>query len=165
MTRSLLGLIGIILVVGVGLAVARGLRPRPAPAFVPGEALVQFHSTVSDQRAGELIAQAGAVTKQRIDPQRIYVVTSPSPLTAPQLVERFRQMAEVAHAELNGIYTPSGEGWFAPAEAWAEEPRAPLGAGAPVKIAVIDTAIDATHPALAGKVVQGYNFTTNTTST
>lgn len=152
-------------VIGVGVAIAIALRGHAAksPAHVPGEALVQFQSTVSEARANELIAQAGSVAKQRIDPQRIYVVDCPPPLTAEAAVERFRRMPEVAYAELNGIYEPSASDWWRPAEAWAAETT--LGAGAPVKVAVIDTAIDATHPALAGKVVQGFNFTNNTTNT
>lgn len=174
MTRSLMYLIGLLVVAGMAVVVAQALRPRPtSPAYVPGEALVQFHPAVTDARAAELIAQAGAVTKQRIDPQRIYVVTgrpstelrTGSPATASQLVERFQRMSEVAYAERNGIYEPMDDGWFVPTEAWAAETVGTLGAGAKVLVAVIDTAIDATHPALAGTVVPGYNFTTNTTMT
>lgn len=137
--------------------------PEPQDDAVSGEALVQFESSVTDGEAARLIREAGASVKERIDPQRIYVVSFASDASPQEMLARFKQMPGVSVAEPNGIYKPfeatsSGE-WS------SESSRSPLGAGAKVKIAVIDTAVDATHSALRGRIGGGYNFTTNSTDT
>jgi len=159
--------IGIVLILaGVALGVIAGHQKPPADPFLAGEALVQFESTVTEERAAHLIAQAGATIKERIAPQGIYVVAFSKSIAPQQIIARFQQMPEVAHAEPNGLYEPmGGVDWWMASEAWAEETTGTLGAGAKVTVAVIDTAIDATHPALAGKVTTGYNVLDSTTNT
>jgi len=139
---------------------AENLPEPPEDDIVAGEALVQFEETVSDDEAKRLIRETGASVKERIDPQRIYVVSLPASTSPHEMVARLRQIPSVAVAEPNGIYKP-----FADGEWDSGSGDRPLGAGAKVKVAVIDTAIDATHPALAGKIGAGYNFTNNTTNT
>ena len=149
-----------------GLHQRQGSKALPNPSVMPGEALVQFRPDVSADEAKRLIAQTGVTLKERIDPQRIYVVSFPVSLSPDEVVRRFRAMPQVSHAEPNGIYEPHWDGdllWVS--EAYAEESAGPLGAGAKVRVAVIDTAIDANHPTLSGKVVSGYNFVNNTTNT
>ena len=157
--------VGLIALIAAGAAwglSGKASPSAPRPTFVSGEALVQFKPAVSGEQAARLIAEAGAQLKETIQPQRIHVVSFSSSVPPQQMVERFQQMPEVAYAELNGVMEVFGwEGWFS-GEAWAEET---LGAGAKVRVAVIDTAIDGNHPALVGKVVGGYNFVNNTTST
>lgn len=165
MKRFLLILMLMVLGAG-GLAWAlRGAGPRVSagPSFAPGEALVQFRSGISGTEAQQLISKAGVILKERIDPQRIYVVSFPKSLSPQEVVRRFRAMPQVSTAEPNGIYEPLWDVdlWLV-SEAQAAET---LGAGAKVRVAVIDTAIDATHPVLAGKVVSGYNFVNGTTVT
>ncbi|MBI3312496.1 MAG: S8 family serine peptidase [Candidatus Omnitrophica bacterium] len=157
LTMVLLGLGGAVLV----LRGAGGQRPVDS-SVMPGEALVQFRSGISGAQAEQLISQAGVTLKERIDPQQIYVVSFSRSISPEEVVHRFRAMPQVLHAEPNGIYELNGSDWFV-SEAYAED--GPLGAGAKVRVAVIDTAIDGNHPALAGKVVSGYNFVNNTTST
>jgi subtilisin family serine protease len=163
--KKLIWAVGLIALVAAGAAWGLSGGPRSSalkPTFVSGEALVQFKPSVSGEQAARLIAKAGAQLKETIQPQRIHVVSFPSSVPPQQMVERFQQMPEVVHAELNGIVEVFGWDRVLIGEAWAEET---LGAGAKVRVAVIDTAIDANHSALAGKVVSGYNFVNNTTST
>lgn len=164
--KKLIWAVGLIALVAAGAAWGLSGGPRSSaskPTFVSGEALVQFHLGISSAQAEQLISRAGVTLKERIDPQRIYVVSFPHSVLPEEVVRRFRAMPQVSYAEPNGLYEPHWEGdlWFV-SEAHAEET---LGAGAKVRVAVIDTAIDANHSALAGKVVSGYNFVNNTTST
>lgn len=158
LTMVLLGLGGVALV----LRGAGGQRSFDS-SVMPGEALVQFRSGISGAQAEQLISQAGVTLKERIDPQQIYVVSFSNSILPEEVVRRFRAMPQVSTAEPNGIYEPHWDVglWFV-SEAQAAET---LGAGAKVRVAVIDTAIDATHPVLAGNVISGYNFVNNTTST
>ena len=134
-------------------------------AHVPGEVLVQFWANVTPEEAQHLIAKAGGTFKEKIDPQRIYVVSFRSDIPVEKMVARLRAMPEVSHAEPNGVYEPFFYDLWVPSEVFAEESPGTLGSGAKVKVAVIDTAIDANHPALAGKVVPGYNVLSGTTNT
>ncbi len=154
-------------------------RPKAAePDVVAGELLVQFKPGVTPEQAKRLIGKAGAAVKERIDPQGIYVVALPEGVSVPQMVSQFQRMPEVSFAEPNVIHRLSDLkvrngaasssrshdlDLFLPAEAWAD--GEPLGAGARVTVAVIDSAMDSRHPALAGKLVQGYNFLNNSSNT
>lgn len=139
-------------------------HPKAAePDVVAGELLVQFKPGVTSEQAKRLIGKAGAAVKERIDPQGIYVVALPEGVSVPQMVSQFQRMPEVSFVEPNVIHKLSGLDIFLPAEAWAE--GEPLGAGAKVTVAVIDSAMDSRHPALAGNLVQGYNFLNNSTNT
>lgn len=140
-------------------------RTPAKEAFVAGEAMVQFKSEVGSQKASELISRVGASVKERIDPQQIYVVSFSSSIPPQEMVERFRRMPEVAIAEPNAIVKALSWDLLFPTEAWAEPSQGPLGAGAKVRVAVIDTAIDSNHPALQGKTVTGYNALNNSSNT
>lgn len=158
-------LAGLVLAGAAAAFALRGGVPNPsADSVMPGEVLVQFRPSVSPSEAQRLILQAGGVLKERIDPQKIFVVSFPSAIAPDEMVRRFRQMPQVSIAEPNGIYEPHGWDAWIVSEAWAES-GGTLGADSKVRVAVIDTAIDATHPVLAGKVVSGYNFVNGTTST
>lgn len=159
-------ILGIIALIGAGAAWGFHSRPEGSAQrqeFVSGEALVQFKPAVNAQQASRLIAKAGATLKETIQPQRIYVVTFSSSTPPQEMVQRFRQMPEVVYAEPNGTVQALGWDLLLPAEVWAAE--GPLGAGAKVRVAVIDTAIDSNHPVLAGKTVGGFNFVNNTSNT
>jgi thermitase len=134
-------------------------------AFVPGELLVQFKADVPEAAAKRLIQEAGASLKQRIGPDPLYLVSFPEKTPVERMLARFKKLPEVDFAEPNGIVQGLFLDWVFPAEAYAEPAKSTLGAGATVKVAVIDTAIDAGHPALAGKIVSGYNFTNSSTNT
>ena len=157
---------------------ALGHPKSAAPDYVAGELLVQFKPGVTSEQAKRLISKAGAAVKEKIDPQGIYVVTLPGGVSVPQMVSLFQQMPEVNFAEPNAVHKLSdleirnGAASFSrsqdldiflPSEAWAV--GEPLGEGAKVTVAVIDSAMDSTHPALAGKVVTGYNFLNNSSNT
>lgn len=156
---------------GIGLALIFGSprEPTSRQAFVPGEALIKFKPYVGRPEAERLISGAGGVIQREIPPHRIYVITFSKEIAPEEMVRRLEQMPQVSYAELNGVMQALGADWdwdpFAAGVAWAGENKEPLGAGAKVRVAVIDTAIDANHPTLAGKVVGGYNFVNNTTNT
>lgn len=163
-------LLGLVVLLGMGYLL--GLNPIPAPVtgereskLVPGEALVQFKPNVSETEARRLIESAGASIKEKIDPQRIYVVAFSRSVSSLDMLHHLQTMPQVAHAELHGTYEVLVWDLWVPAEARAEETRTTLGAGSKVRVAVIDTAIDANHSVLQGKVVQGFNFVSNSTNT
>lgn len=162
-------LLGLIVLLGMGYLL--GLNPIPAPTgvreskLVPGELLVQFKPSIAEAEARRLIEGAGATVKEKIDPQRIFVVSLPQSISAGDMLHRLQTMPQVAHAELHGMVEALGWDLWVPAEARAEETGTTLGAGSRVRVAVIDTAIDSNHTALQGKTVQGYNFVNNTTNT
>lgn len=158
---------GLALLIGAAavLALNAGGRAPMKESFVAGEALVQFKPEVGSKEASELIAKAGASVKERIEPQRIYVVSFPSSISPQEMVQRFQQMPQVAIAEPNGIVEILAWDLFAPSEAWAEPGSGPLGAGSKVRVAVIDTAIDSNHSALQGKTVPGWSFVNSSANT
>ncbi len=159
--------LGVVVLIGIGIVVGLNAQRAtpPSETYVVGEALVQFKADVSEAQALRLIQEAGAAVKERIDPQQIYVVSFPESIPAAEMVQRFRKLPEVAVVEFNGLYEVFAWNLLFPCEAYAEPSEGQLGAGARVVVAVIDTAIDATHSELAGNVIGGYNFTNNTTNT
>lgn len=159
--KRFFGVIGILVLCGVVLLLGTGLGKTPEkpilPAFVPGEVLVQFWAGVTPEQINQVLRKVDADIKEKIEPQRIYVVTFPHSISPKDMAARLRHFPEVARAEPNAVVQPFlGDTLFS-SEALGAEMGSVLGAGAKVIVAVIDTAIDATHPALAGKVVPGYN--------
>lgn len=164
---------GIFVAVAV-VALALVMVPRPAAAqAVPGDVLlVRFRNDVTANQIARIHASANASVRRNISGIDVDVVSVPSG-TAASAVAVYRQHSEVAYVELDSavqavdavtVNDPAYATyqWGLPqvhaAEAWGVTTGL-----ASVRIAVLDTGIDTSHPDLAGKVVATANFTSSTT--
>jgi subtilisin family serine protease len=129
--------------------------------------LVQLKPGVNDAAAAALFARFGSAEVGRVDQLSTRVVVSNGNDKAA-LRRQLESSALVASVEDDGsaqvTLTPNDPLWSN--EWFARKVRAPLawdttvGAGAPV-IAVLDTGVQAWHPDLAGRVLQGRDFVNN----
>jgi thermitase len=144
------------------------------PPAATDEIIVKYKDTTSDQDKQKLHAQNKTYRKHRIDKLHMEVVAVPAG-TRDEKLKAFRNSKLVKYAEPNfkaqafGISNdtalPQQWGLFkidaanlATTSAWD------ITAGdASVKVAILDSGIDATHDDLAGKVVGSANFTTSPT--
>ncbi len=169
-----------------------GGQAGPEEEFVAGEVLVKFEPGAASRTQDEAHRQVGGRVKETIPGIDVKVVGVPAGKER-ESVARYERNPNVRYAELNGVYEavatgPNdprvGEQWgfnnasaTAPNtldidafEAWRGASTTAWNGGttgsATVKIAILDTGINASHPDLSGKVAAGRNFTTaNTTDT
>ena len=160
--------------------------------FASGEVLVKFEPGTPSRAQDEAHRQVGGQVKETIPGIDVKVVGVPAGKERDS-VARYQRNPNVRYAELNGVYEavatgPNGprvgEQWgfnntsaTAPNtldidafEAWQGSSTTAWDGGttgsAAVKIAILDTGINASHPDLSGKVAAGRNFTTgNSTDT
>ncbi|MBK5256127.1 MAG: S8 family serine peptidase [Vicinamibacteria bacterium] len=75
---------------------------RPHPDY-HARAIVSFKDSVDDRLAERCVEEAGGGRATRSSFTRRYVVEPMAGLSAPELVDRFRSLPEVAYAELDGV--------------------------------------------------------------
>ncbi len=85
------------------------------------------------------------------------VLAPPRRLSLGRAVARLRALAPDGAFEFNHVYVPAGE-TGAPAVAAPPPAPAPAPQGGGLRIGLIDTGVDATHPALSGVAVQQRGF-------
>ena len=145
---------------------ARAQTPDPV---VPAELLLKLRSTADLQ---PVLSQFGLTLADRLGPRPIYRVKPLGVVDLDALAAAMRLDSRVLIAEPN-VVTSSPEArlrtvWAIGTEAeyraqWAPEAlnlalAHRFGKGAGRRIAVLDTGIDRNHPALAGRVLRGYDF-------
>jgi len=160
------------------------LQPHPAAAsdtpdaYVPHELIVRLIPPLIgnvDAVIHALAAQFGLTVLEQLDPLPIYRLSIVNPLlTPPTLANILRTLPNVLYAEPNYIgQAPEGQrqrsGWAIGGDdqsyhaQWAPQmlrlPEAhTISTGAGVTVAVLDTGVDPNHPALAGRLIQGFDF-------
>jgi len=136
--------------------------------FVPDELLVQFVAGVPKGKVEEVLHGQGALEVDEIKAIRVKKIKVP-PQALEQVKNALAHNPHVRFAENNFIAEadavpndPSyGSQWHLP------KISAPQGwditeGMSSIDIAVIDSGVDLTHPDLAGKLLPGFNFRTNT---
>ena len=139
---------------------------------VAGQILCQKRNNLDAQTAERALAAHGATVHARISQIGVFVLNVPA--QAADAISRNLEkdgvctFVEPDVAAHGGSVTPNDPSyssqWHLPAvdapDAWA------LTTGsASVPIAMVDSGVDSTHPDLAGRVIGGWNFVTNSSST
>jgi thermitase len=140
--------------------------------YVPGEIVVKLFSA-ADLSAIAFDFGLDPVPRSQFGSRPIYVLRITDGEEAPAKAQRMAKDSRIQYVEPNHSYSaPESqkrsswarvEGVSDYAEQWAAAKiRLPaahtIGRGAGVIVAVLDTGVDATHRALAGKLMSGYDF-------
>ncbi len=148
------------------LGSAQAQTPDPV---VPAEVLLKLRSTADLQ---PVLAQFGLTLADRLGPRPIYRARPVGTVDLDALIAALRLDPRVLIAEPN-VITSSPEArlrtvWAIGQESEYRAQWAPdalnldqaqrFGKGAGRRVAVLDTGIDRSHPALAGRVIRGYDF-------
>lgn len=141
------------------------------PLAVKDELLVGLRSGTSKDRANQLYGQMQGTIHKEIPQLKVHVIKVPA--AARDAIERaLSQKPEFQYVEKNfigeGLYVPNDPSY--PSQWHLPKISAPTGwdvslGSSQVIIAVIDSGVDSLHSDLAGKVLAGYSFLTNTTDT
>jgi subtilisin family serine protease len=159
--------------VSLGLIGCTALSPaaqaKPKDPFIDGEVLVRLHSTAGlapllAKHQLALVAQAGARPIYRLSVQDgssvgakvKALVLDPAVIAAEANVE-----PQAPEARKNAVWAIGSEVEYR--EQWAPQALRlaqahQLSQGAGIRVAVLDTGVDASHPALAGKLLPGRDF-------
>lgn len=157
--------------IATGLLFSFLLQSQPAQTDrIPGRLIVHHAAGVSGAQATSLISRHGARLRRRMEKLNLSVIEVPagSEEAIMQSLRASGQVTEVEYdhyaklaATANDPYLTSQ--WYLTkiqaTSAWGVS----VGSGTP--IAVLDTGVDATHPDLAGRVMTGWNFVSNTNNT
>jgi thermitase len=173
------------LAIAIAFLACLALQPQPASAtdrsdeYVAREVIVRLIPPLTgsiDPMIQSLTAQFGLRVLEQLDTLPIYrlSIVNNLLLTPPTLAGLLRAQPNVLYAEPNYIgQNPESQrqrsGWaiggddgtyqaqWAPQTLRLAEAHA-LTTGAGVTVAVLDTGVDLHHPALAGRLVQGFDF-------
>ena len=167
-------LVGAMVFACVGVVLAQQSEPgssqssSSAKDFVRGEILVKFNTGVSNQEQAEIHRRNGGQLKETVRGIDVKVIKVPAG-REEDLVDRYEHTPKVEFAELNGIVTEANDpndpydntssyasakhgsvmqwGWkkVQAYEAWDQTTGSST---SPVKVAVVDTGIDNSHPDL-----------------
>lgn len=159
-------LLGIIL-----LASATAGAATSPQKFVADELLVQFKAGVSTADSDKALKAAGAKEAEEVPRIRVKRIKVPA-AARTKVKAAMAKNPRVSFVEENYLAEPTltpndtsyASQWHLPKIA------APTGwdistGSSTVDVAILDTGVDPDHPDLAGKLLPGYNFYTNTTDT
>jgi thermitase len=142
-----------------------------APEFAPNEVLVKFKN--GRETSGRMVTAAiGAVHLEELIDIEVERYKLPSGVSVMDAVNYLSARPEVEFAEPNYIarisFTPN-DTYYASYQWNMRKIQADLAwdyttGSSAVKIAIIDTGVQSSHPDLSGKVTAGYNFVSNNTN-
>lgn len=109
-------------------------------------------------RRAALAAGFAVLREERLEDLDLAVVVLAPPrgLSLRRALERLRQLDPDGVWEFNHVYTPAGDMTAAPGPPALAPARAPLQPG--LRLGLIDTGVDAAHPALAGVPIRQRGF-------
>jgi subtilisin family serine protease len=166
--RRLRACCALLLAATLGLGFSASAKSAGDPE-VPGEVLVRLRATTDLQ---PLLLKYSLSLRAQFGARPIYRLSVVGAADAHAVIDALALEPTVLNAEANAIHsTPEARrntGWTIGTPAaytvqWAPQalrlPQAhALSRGAGVRVAVLDTGIDAAHPAFAGRLVPGYDF-------
>jgi len=144
---------------------------KPKAEYKVGEVLVKFKSGYNGKGAA-FVNQIGAKVAEKLSRIDVSRISLPRGLTTEKAIEKFRALPFVKFVEPNYIFKPTGwkpsdpkwnSQWgitkIRTAPAWSTETG-----NSKVIIAIVDSGVDANHPDLKNKMVNGYDFVDNDNS-
>lgn len=145
-------------------------EPATPPAFAPGRLLIRFKDNVPEEKQKKLLSGWGFEVKNEIKPLKIKIVSVPEE-AEEALAKALSKNPNIEWAEPDYLV----EEYFIPndpnfTKQWAlPKIKAPEAwditkGNNNIKIAILDTGIDLTHPDLANKIINSINFTDSTTT-
>jgi subtilisin family serine protease len=143
----------------------------PMIYYVKGRILVQPRAGLSDKELDKALQPHGGHRGFHIKQINVHVIELPSTANVIAVVDALNANPHIKFAEIDQVFEPGlfvndpsvSSEWhltkIGASSAWDS------GTGAGVKIAIIDTGVDATHPDLAAAIVPGWNFYDNNSDT
>ncbi|WP_376766335.1 S8 family peptidase [Thermoactinomyces mirandus] len=151
------------------LAIPVSVFATPAPAdngnFVPGELIVKFKEGISAQSAQSVHQQYGAKLMEKSKYSGFEVVKFKGSIT--KMIEKYKNNPMVEYVEPNyyahAMWTPNDltSRQWGPQKVQAPQAWDVSQSSSSTVIAIVDTGVQANHPDLNGKVIQGYDFVDN----
>lgn len=134
--------------------------------YVPGELIVKFKDDVVTTQS--LHAQFNAIVKEKDSKLGFEVVHFDKKTSVEEMLNKYKENPLVEYVEPNYIvnvdYTPD-DPYFSTYQYGPQKIQAPqawdIAEGDGIEIAVVDTGVEADHPDLKGKVIEGYDFVDN----
>lgn len=134
-------------------------------SFASDEILVRFRRRASQEEINQCVLSLGAEIKSQIEELGVYILNVEPNKVAQSILEA-NVCPDLRYAEPNFLVQvadviPNDPNWGL--QYGLTNIRAPQGwefttGSTSIRIAIIDTGIDRTHPDLAGKIVAGYDF-------
>jgi len=136
----------------------------------PGRILVMPNAGMSDAAMDKLVKDVGGGKARRLGKSELRIVDVP-PGLEKQMADKLARHPHFKFAEVDVFVSPGassndpyyGSAWhlqkIGASAAWD------LSVGSGVKIAILDTGVDGSHPDLQGRMLPGYNFYDNNTNT
>jgi len=139
-------------------------NPVDSQNYVPDEIIVKFKKGVSKNAISALHQQEGAQVKETS--KYGYQVLKVKKGSVEEMIAEYKKNGNVEYAEPNyyfhAMWTPNDPAFSS--QQWGPQKiQAPAAwditrGSSSVKIAIVDTGVQANHPDLNGKVVNGYDF-------
>lgn len=142
-----------------------------APQWVPGRLLVQPRPGLSDEEFDKVLKGHGAKRVGQIPGIGVHIIQLPPTASEKAVAALLSKNPHIKFAEPDMILEPQGtandpyfpSAWHLPkigaTTAWDSS------TGSAITIAILDSGVDASHPDLAGKLVAGWNFYDNNSTT